>query len=209
MPSVSVEFDKARFETIKIMLRRVKGGVGAALAGAVNDTAKQVRTRMSALIRDRVNIKKKDIDPNIRIQPRATSARPAAGIYLSKTHRLSLRYFGLKQTQIGVTYKIDKNGPKKLVAHAFMGPRPGAIAIKLGGNAWIRTGRGTVRKMTKGRYKGEYKEPIRKVGQGPSPWGVFVKSGMLMPLAEETKALLQKNLEQRTRYLLLKNSGQI
>lgn len=193
MPSISVDFDKRQLAAVTKKLNDAKIKIPKVLAAAVNDTAKQEKVQVSKRIRDKVNIKKKDIDKHIHFS-RASAANPACVLRLSKSTRLGLKYFGARQTAKGVTYKIDKGGGRKRLPHAF-----GPGIARLGGQVYER-------KVESGKRVARL--PIRKL-QGPSPWGVFVKSGMLGPTKESIEANLRKNLDRRVKFELLKKSGRI
>lgn len=195
MPQISIEFSQSQLNSVADRLKGIPSGVGKALAGAVNDTAKQCKTRISSGIRDKVNLKKKDIDPEIVIYPLATEKKPSAKVTLSKSQRLGLNDFGARPTNAGVTYQILKGGGRKLAKSAF-----GLDMPRLGGQVFRRAG------AVGGKLVPRL--PIVKL-KGPSPWGVFVKSGMVTPIKAETQQLLNKNLEQRVRYLVLKANGAI
>ena len=186
---ITIKVDEAKLAEVQGLLAHVRGGMGKALAGAVNDTAKVVKTEISSDIRERVNIKKKDIDPHIVINPRATPRLPSAKIRLSRSERLSLKYFGARQTKKGVRYRISKSGGRSRIPSAF-----GPDIPRLGGHVYRRTGKPRL--------------PIIQL-KGPSPWGVFVKAGLADKTQNRATAILEKKLNDRVRYLLLKQSGAI
>lgn len=197
MGVINVSVDARKLDDVTRMLADIKNGVPKALVGAVNDTARATVSQISKSIRERVNIKKKDIDKNIR-RTNATPARMSARITLSETKRLGLKYFGAKaygangkgaKKQIGgVSYQIDKRGGRKRVPGAFEGPP------RLGGQIFKRLGKS--------------RRPIVKL-QGVSPWGAFVMSGGRKTTQADATALLEKNLDRRVNFLLLKHSGAI
>src|SRR6185369_12937553 len=110
---IAIEFSRRQLNAAESQLSFIANGLNKALSGAINDTAKSVKSAMSRRIREKVNIKKSDIDRNISISPKATPARLRSGIHLSKTKRLSLAYFGAREVKAGVSYKIDKSGSRK------------------------------------------------------------------------------------------------
>ena len=197
MGAINVAVDARKLDEITRMLADIKGGVPKALVGAVNDTARNTVTQISKAIRERVNIKKKDIDNKIR-RTTATPSRMHARITLSETQRLGLKYFGAKKydakgkgakKQIGgVSYQIDRRTGRKRAPGAFIGGQ------RLGGQVFKRLG-----KSRKGIIK----------LQGISPWGAFVMSGMRKKTHAEATALLEKNLDRRVNFLILKHSGAI
>ncbi len=224
MPEVSIDFSPAQIVSIQERMRGLESEIPKALAGAVNDTTKNVRTRISSRIREKFNIKKSDLDPSIFIGQRATPARPSSGVRLFKKARPGLAAFGARLTSAGVTYQIERGGGKRLIPHAFgpAGYKSQGIA-KLGHQVFVRTGQFAV--PSRGTYKGRTthragkrsgpagSQLIREVIAGPkrgaSAWGLFLKTGMLPETVKEADELLQKNMEHRMRYLILKANGGI
>lgn len=183
---ISIQVDRRKLREVTRLLSGIKQGVPKALSGAVNDTARKTVTDLSSKIRQRVNIKKRDIDPHLR-RSRATPAHPSAKISVSESTRLPLKYFGARQVRKGVTYKIEKGGSRKLIPSAF-------IVQSMGGHVFARVG--------------PKRFPLRKP-MAVSPWGVVVKSNIPQQTEREAAALLEKNLDQRVKFLLLKQSGAI
>ncbi len=194
MPEVLIQFDPRQIQAIEGRLAGLKDGVPKALAGAINDTGTQERTQISKGIRQKFNIKKKDLDPLISVSPKATPKDLRGGVHLQKSKRPGLQVFGAKQIASGVSYKIEVGGARKTIPGAFMGPRPGVLATKLHGGVFIR--------------KGKSRLPIVKL-KGISPWAAFLKSGMLAPTTKDTEQRLMKNVEARTKFLILKANGEI
>lgn len=195
---ITIDFDRTQIDAVVQRLHGIKVGVPKVLAAAVNDTAKQEKTQISAAIREKVNIKKKDIDPSITFT-RATPDNPGSVLTLAKSKRLPLKYFGARQNARGVTYQIDKNGGRVLREHAF-------IVKSLGGHVFLR--KGDPRPAKKGRYAGKMRQAIIKLF-GPSPWGVFIKAGLEKITVTNCRDLLRKSLDRRVKFELLKKSGAI
>lgn len=185
MPEVlTIKVDPASLSDVKQSLRENPVRLQKAVAGALNDTATHARSEISKRIREKVNIQKKDLDPSISIT-RATPDNLAAVVTLAKGKRLPLKYFGARQTAQGVTYQIDKSGPRKLIAHAFIVP-------SLGGNVFVRK-----QNPSTGKLFGHL--PIRKP-EGVSPYAVFVKGGMPELTKEDAASFLDKRLAHRLQY---------
>src|SRR5690606_26572290 len=106
---------------VQRFLRGVPHSLSRIVASAANDTARRQKTAVSKKIRDRVAIKKKDIDRYIYID-RATPQKPGAAVVLSESARLPLKYFGARQIKKGVTYKVGKQSGRSTAASAF-GPK--------------------------------------------------------------------------------------
>lgn len=115
----------------------------------------------------------------------------SAMVMLSKERRLSLKHFKPKQNKVGVTVKVNRNRTT-VIPHAFMGPRPGAIARKLHGHVAVRSG--------------SSRKPLRFL-KGISPYGFVKKSGLVMPISDQIQAFFLAELQDRLRYLKLKASG--
>lgn len=92
---------------------------------------------------------------------KAKSTDLQAGLTVKRFGKIGLQYYSAKQNKTGVSYRIPTNGGRRTQKGAFMGPVPGAIALKLNGGVFKRVGK----KRT----------PIVKL-HGPSPWGVFEKN---------------------------------
>lgn len=176
---IRIEVDTASLTETKRELRDNIDKLRKAISGAVNDTAKHEKSFISTQIRDRVNIKKKDLDPHLTVS-RSTPDKLTATVTLDKTDRLGLKYFGARQTAKGVTYKIAKGGKIQKIADAF-GPK----IPRLGGQVFRRVGKS--------------RKPIMKLF-GPSAWGVFVVNKMRQPTEQDAQAYLANRLRHRLEY---------
>jgi len=103
----------------------------------------------------------------------------------SKSPRLPLSLFNPKQDESGVSFRIDKTKPRTHVPSAFLGPRPGRLAVKLRGEPRIRDA--------------DPRLPIRYVGLGPSPWGLFEGSGRVDEVIKLLEKRILKNANERLR----------
>lgn len=164
------------------------------VAIAVNATAKKTRSEISKDIRKELNAKKKAVDKALVTGPRATRQRTGTTVTVAKGRRIPIKEFGARQTKAGVSYKISKNKGRSLARGAFMGPKPGAVAARLGGHAFKRMG--------------PQRLPIKKL-YGPSPWGVFRGQRLTRPTMSKVSRELRKQLERRIRFNVLKASGAI
>jgi hypothetical protein len=174
------------------------------------DTAKQAKTHTSKLVRETVNIKKKDLDPNID----AVRLGNGAKMSVKESKRLPLRDFGAKDTKKnGVTYRISKGGAGSVQMSKRM-----TVATTRG-----RGGRGRVsdafilnKATRKGKphdfsghvFKrvGKKRNPIRKL-YGVSAWGVVVKNDMIRPIAAQAEINLEKNVLRRINLQMLRRTG--
>lgn len=130
---------------------------GKAMASALNKTVAQAKTAMSREIRAEFTISASKVNQALRIN----RARASGGQFNleaslespSKRGRsLNLINFAPRQTARGVTVKIKKGGPRKLLRGAFIANE--------GRTVFIRTGE-PKRRMSKGFNVGKLREPIK------------------------------------------------
>jgi hypothetical protein len=169
--AVTMKIDAESLQRLGNMLSEVRGGLEKAIARASKRVAKQGVTLISSEIRNKVNIKKGDLDK--KVLTTKPSGKTGQTITLEASPRFPLKYFGAVQTDKGVTYKIPKSGKKSLARGAFGPNIP-------------RLGRQVFRRVGPSRL------PIQPLF-GVSPWGVFVVNKMLEP----TKQKLQKQFALR------------
>ena len=108
-----------------------------ALSVAVNATVRQGKNRAAQEISRASSIKRAKVEAGIRL--RYATPGNLEGAIRGIGRPLSLKEFGAKQGASGVRAVVW--GKAQHYAGAFMGPRPGAIAIRLGGHAFVRTGK--------------------------------------------------------------------
>ena len=118
----------------------------------------------------------------------------SAQVAIRKSSRINLKDFGARQNKKGVSYRISKSQGRKVLAGAFMGPKPGVKFTSLGGKAFKRIGKS--------------KKPTATL-RGPSPWGVHVKNNQIQPTVQKIAAELRKQAAERLRFQRLKRSGAI
>jgi hypothetical protein len=202
--AIEITIDKQKLASVQASLKGIRNGLDKVLVGAINDTSRRMVTFVSSELRNRVNIKKRDIDKHIGRSPATRQQKSARGkIRLEESERLSLKYFGaktiktsgykkmsrikrgtLRPTQ-GVRYQIMKSGGKQRIRDAF-------LVDRLGGHAFRRAGRERL--------------PIVKLF-GPSPWGVFVKAKLRQPTKARAQELLNNELDRRVRLEILRSEG--
>lgn len=158
------------------------------IANAINKTAARTKTAVNVEVRKELNIGARDLKRLINIPSRASKARLSSSVTLDEETRPGIggkkRRFSPKQNKKGVSYKISKSKGKKFAAGAFMGPRPGAVALKLHGGVFKRKGKG--------------RTPIEKL-HGASPWAVYLKHDMDAFIKKKTEAELAKQIDSRIR----------
>lgn len=135
MVTLTIEAD---FAQVQRHLDTLRQDVAAqATARAVNRTIEQARTAMSREIRAEFAIGASTVNESLRI--RRASYR--AGIYnieaeLQSTSRrgrsLNLIHFAARQTAKGVTVKVKRQGPRKLLPGAFIGNQGRTVFRRVG-----------------------------------------------------------------------------
>lgn len=199
---IVITLDKASLESATQALLSIRANLPKEVATAINETAKSGVGKVAEKIFKRINIKLSDIKKRVKVFPKANTQSLVAGVNLSKSDRIPLKYFGARQVAEGVAYKIERTGGRKVVPSAFgpdgflggRGARGRAGIARLGFNAF--------------RREGKPRLPIVKL-HGPSPWGVFVKAGLTEPTAGELRLEATKKLNDRVRFLTLKAQGKI
>ncbi len=193
MFELTVNVNPAEISAVRTRLTSVPGKVRKVLRDAANDTAKSVRAALSTSVRKLVNIKKKDLDRHLHIIRASGPTTTTAAVVAEKSARLPVKYFGARQTSSGVKFKISKDGKSKgFVASGFMGPKPGAVSLRLRGHAFVRGGKKRL--------------PIVKL-HGPSAWGVIVKNNITSPIVVIGQKELAKNIQRRLNLEVLRAQG--
>lgn len=191
---ITVGFNPRKVADLRAALSATGKGLSRELAVAVNATAKKGKSEVSKQIRQELNATKKAVDTTISIHGKATAQSTSSTVSLKKTKRLPLKEFKARQNASGVVAKISKRGSQTFVASGFMGPQPGNKAAKLFGHAFKRRGKSRL--------------PIVKL-MGVSPWGAFVKRNMTPPTTKQIGAELEKQINKRIRFLLLKSQNKL
>jgi hypothetical protein len=189
-----IEIDSRGVAELSRVLDGKSRQVRQQISSAINETATFVAKRMSQEIRKELNVKAKDIKKSFKMSSRATKDLMRRNITLTKDSRLSLKYFGARQTKRGVSYQTSVKRGRKTIQGAFMGPRPGQLAPKLNGHVFKRVG--------------EARKPIARL-EGASPWGAFVINKLQAIVVTEGQSYLNKKIQQRTKFLQLKKAGLI
>ena len=192
MPA-TISIDTDQLDRLKKLFKDSKPKVAQQLSIAINETQKKITVKASRAITEELAVKSSVVKQKIKAK-RATKSDLSAKVTVKASNRLSLREFGAKQNKKGVTYKISKTKGRKLIAGAFQGPKPGVVKISWRGNVFKREGKARL--------------PIIK-RSGPSPWGVYVKSGKDPGIRREARKVLREQIERRIKFIQLKQSGEI
>lgn len=118
-----------------------EGGARKAMARALNYEGKKMYSAVKSALHRQTSIRAGDVHRALKTR----QARPgvsskgatALEFVIEGTGReLSLRYFSPSQKKAGTSAKVW--GRRQMFNRAFMGPKPGAIAMKLNGNVFHR-----------------------------------------------------------------------
>jgi hypothetical protein len=189
---IGIEIDAKQLKRLREATGRAKKNFSKELAAAINATAKKTRLNIGRDIRKTVNLKKDITEKQIKLAVTATAETPRAVVSLSKSNRLGLQHFGGRQDKRGVSYKVAKQGGRKRVTGAFMGPKPGQLAPKLYGGVFKRAG--------------STRLPIVKL-YGVSPFGAYVKNDFQDVEVVFISKGLQSQIERRIKLNILRASG--
>jgi hypothetical protein len=152
------------------------------------------------------NAKQSEVKKTI-VEKRNDGSPTASSVALKQSKQIPMRDMRPEQTSTGGKYYPTKKGKPVEVKGAFMGPRAGVSAIKLRGRLWIRDGE--KRRMTKGRYAGRMRQPIRRVGSNIYPAKIHIENNRQSVIISQLKDEMNKQIERRIRFNKLKQSGAI
>lgn len=123
-------------------LRRLgdRSKVQRVIARAANYEGRKTFTRVKRAVRKQTSIPGTVVQRSTKFLRARTSGMGAVEVAILGTGKpLSLKVFGVRQNARGVRARIW--GKSKQLDHGFMGPKPGAIAAKLQGHAYVRAGK--------------------------------------------------------------------
>jgi hypothetical protein len=189
---IGIEVNAKQIKRLTEAVGKARKNFPRELAAAVNSVSKKTRISIGRRIRQTINLKKADAEKPIKIKKTATAQTPVGVVSIDRETRAGLQHFAARQNGRGVSYKISKQGGRKLVAGAFMGPRPGVLAPKLNGGVFKRVGKS--------------RQPIVKL-YGVSPYGAYAKNNMSKAEVEFINKSLMTEMERRIKLNILRASG--
>lgn len=191
---IQIDINKGQIDRLASVLKDKAKQVPKDIATAINKTRDSGISGIAKAIYQEIVVTQKVIKENLKKGSKATPSHLGSKVTIQHSKRIPLKEFKASQNPVGVKYKIKRGGGMRMRKSAFMGPKPGAIARRLGGHAFRREGKSRL--------------PIQKM-MGVSPWGVFVKKKMLKPTTQAMEAELKKQIERRIRFRELKAKGRI
>lgn len=115
---IELKINEKELQEILWVLALIPKEIGPLLYRAIDKTTRGSRTDIVNRIASEVFVKKKDIRDSIRYQ-KPSYTRWQARLKIDG-RRLPLLHFGARQTMKGVSYKIDRNGGREMIPHAFI-----------------------------------------------------------------------------------------
>ena len=110
------------------------------MARALNYEGRRAFVAVKRVLRVQTSIPRPDIEQSTRFQQASTSVGGSLEIaIIGRGKELSLKRFGARQFKAGTRATVW--GRRQMFVGAFMGPRPGTVAARLGGHVYHRTGK--------------------------------------------------------------------
>ena len=185
MPDISITVNQAQIDSLLSQLNGNAANTRKAVVSAVNKTTNTGRTRISRAVAAQMSAKKGGVDKRIKTA-KATASSPEARIRLLGGAGVGLINFYVRQGASGVSAKVF--GQKQAIAHAF-------IATGINSNKHVFLREGPKRKMMKGNYAGQMKQPLKSL-YGPRVPVVFEDTpGLADKELADIREVLAKNLK--------------
>lgn len=192
--AITIQTNDKQLRRLEQVAKSIGSNLKKELAIAINKTAKKCESAIAKSVAKEIVVSQKIVKSQLKTEKAKAVGEQKAKVTLKVSSRIPLRDFGARQTKAGVAYKISRQGGRGFVAGAFQGPKPGVMKASWRGNVFKRT--------TKSRL------PIVKL-MGPSVWGAFVVNDHVSLTTDQTQIELKKQIEERIRFLTLKQSGAI
>ena len=196
---ISLNFEKD-FKRVKRELGDFgKKAVPAAANSALNKTATQTRTQVVRDLKGEMGKATGLSTSGFRkaITLKKSTRRTLLARLIATGKPLPLISFGARQGARGV--HAAAWGKRKLYRHTFIATMPG-------GHKGVFSRVGNRRKMQKGRYTGQRRQPIQEKW-GPSIPGVFLEGPIQNGMQRSVKTRWPKNFSRELRYYLRKFNG--
>lgn len=157
--------------------------VQKALRRTLKEIAAKCRTLADKMIRQDYNIKKKDLKGRLKLTPVQTTTDGAEIFLVVTGKKIPLIQFQAQQTAVGVSVKISKTGPAKVIPHTFK------KTMAFGENVFERIEKA-------GRRVG--RGPVKSIS-GPSVVDLFnskkIEEAMGRLVEDEAETIFVRNLE--------------
>ena len=175
---ITVEMDQAQLDDLQERLAFIKGGWERAVVRAMNTAASQAKTRTALRAKAILTADPERIEAALVIK-KATYGARSAKLHISGRRIPLFRFdvsFMYPTVEGGVTAKTLQGASPLVLKHAFVTKVLSGSDDNPGPNHWgVFSRRGEKRRMTRGRYAGEIRQPIVE-HFGPNIATVFEKT---------------------------------
>lgn len=133
-------------QAVEYLQHTVPGAIARATVSALNKVAARAKTAASTKIREQYNIRKRDLDPRIKVERLSAAGAQRSGIYkvqlVARGGGIPLVLFRAQKTNKGVRVEVKVRSGKKLIPHSFMtktmGSGEGVFLRKSAGERLVR-----------------------------------------------------------------------
>lgn len=184
---VSIGIDQDSLTKFKQRFAELGSNLTKEMRVAVNKTAKQVKIQAARKLREELKAPVKVLKKAVQVSRKANASELSAELLLLGGYPIPLRYFSPRQNKRGVAVKVNPKLAKTTVAGAF-------LVRRYRGNVFTRTG--------------QKRGPLT-TQKGPAPGDVYEKAGITALAVKVAREQLQKQANERVRFLTLKAEGKL
>jgi hypothetical protein len=204
---LDLAIEAGRLEELREQLRYTRGGVSKVVERSLNRTIRGVRTDASREIRADVTIKDRFVKQTFRLHLASAKKGVLSAAIESRGGPVSLVAYDTRQTKRGVSVKVNRQGGREVIPHAFKavvyGNEPAIYRRKIhtvrGGYSQLRR---EPRKRSPGQYAQmprKYRFPVKKLF-GPSVPSIFRREDVMARIKAKAQQRLETELTRQARY---------
>ena len=207
---ITVEMDQAQLDDLRDRLAFIKGGWERAVVRAMNYGASQARSKTAERSRSVLTADRDRIEASLLVK-KATYGARSARLHIYDLPIPLFRFdvsFMYPTVEGGVTAKTLQGGTPLALKHAFVTKVPSGSVDHPGVSHWgVFSRRGPKRRMTKGNYIGQLRQPIVE-HYGPSVATVFEKTpGLEAEILQWAAKRFAYEAARQAEYLIQKAQG--
>jgi plasmid maintenance system antidote protein VapI len=184
---INISIDQGKVERLKQSLGKKAHRLPREIQTAINATARKVASETAKDLAKILPLKQKTLKKIVKQKSKATADNLRAVVSVGEGYPIPLRMFKPTQLKRGVSVKMRRGQSRSIVRDAW-------IARQWGNHVYKRT---TAERL-----------PIEKQF-GPSPGEYYGQLGTKAKAEATARAELQKQIERRIRFNVLKNQGTI
>lgn len=212
MAGINLSMDASDLERAQIYLRGIKGALPKVMERSLNKAIRGVRTDTSKEIRREVTAKAKHVNRTFKIYKASAKKGILAAALESTGKRLPMIAYQARQTKRGVSVKINRQGGRHLIPHAFIATMPsghtGVFQREIRHQDRGRFGTIPVQADKRedkqfAKMPRKYQLPITEL-YSPSVPQVFKRPEVMRSIERKGQVRLKKAFEQELRFALLK-----